>query len=185
MLELIYFLIFILVTYCVHFVKICFTKKKPFSIWCYTSIKHSRYNKIKWWLRETSELARDHTALRRPVRSSRFLLLLCSLTRKVLDNFLSILGFSFPIYMEWEENKTTVAIIKAGSRIPLRGDSAWEITCWTLPGHERKSGEAPANSLWLSGLQGRVLEERCGRAGRRQREAENQQGNKMAAARVR
>ena len=32
MLELIYFLIFILVTYCVHFVKICFTKKKPFSI---------------------------------------------------------------------------------------------------------------------------------------------------------
>lgn len=113
---------------------------------CYTSIKHLHYNKIKW-LRETCELAQDHTALSRPVRSSRFLLLLCPLTWKALDNLLSILGLSFPIDMEWEENKTTVAIIKAGSRIPLRGDSAWEITCWNLLGHERKSGEAPANSL--------------------------------------
>ena len=85
--------------------------------------------------------------------------------------------------MEWEENKTTVAVIKADSRIPLRGGSAWEITCWALSGHERKNSMAPANSLEHSGFQGRVPEERCGRGGRvggdREREAENQQDNRM------
>ena len=78
-------------------------KKSPFLSVCYISIKRLRYNKIKW-LRETCELAQDHTALSRPVRSSMFLLLLCSLTRKVLDNLLSILGSVSPFI--WSEKKT-------------------------------------------------------------------------------